>query len=415
MSDYRRNHYVPEWFQHRFIPSWASEPKFYYLDLKPETRVSKGGNRYTRNNLLRRGPRSAFRVDDLYATRVGALRNTEIEQHFFGPIDREGKEAVEYFHDFRHPSANSDLLHAMLSFMSVQKLRTPKGLAHLARTTKTSDPNHVLFRLQEFRDMYCATWTECIWSVVDASKSSTKFLVSDHPVTVYNRDCFPGSSYCRDSNDPDVRLNGTHTIFPLGLERALLLTNLSWVRNPYGNPTRHRPNPGLFRGAMFGFNDVQTGRTLTDDEVTRINHIIKSRARRYVAGYEKDWLFPERLAGLPRWDRLTDDHLLMPDPRAVPFASQFIMGSSDHPPVVTDEYGRHPADPAYHDERSRDRERDSFRAFQGEYARLHGPARRGNSMSPGGDSHIDDSEYHRHLLSLERFKPKRRNAARRRR
>jgi hypothetical protein len=38
------------------------------------------------------------------------------------------------------------------------------------------------------RNLYCAIWTECVWLLADASRSPTKFLVSDHPVTVYNRD-----------------------------------------------------------------------------------------------------------------------------------------------------------------------------------------------------------------------------------
>ena len=116
VRNYSRNHYVPKWFQHRSFHPRPRNRSSHCLDLKPDTRVSEGGTRYTRNNLLCRGPQDAFQVGDLYATRVGTLRNTEIEQHFFGPIDREGKQAVDYFHDFRHPSANSDLLHAMLSF-----------------------------------------------------------------------------------------------------------------------------------------------------------------------------------------------------------------------------------------------------------------------------------------------------------
>jgi hypothetical protein len=36
----RRNHFVPQWYQRRFLP--AGE-RFYYLDLKSETVVSAGG------------------------------------------------------------------------------------------------------------------------------------------------------------------------------------------------------------------------------------------------------------------------------------------------------------------------------------------------------------------------------------
>lgn len=406
MPEFRRNHYVPRWFQQRFIPTSLPERKFYYLDLEPSTR-NNNGHCYTRNRLLRRGPRTAFCADDLYTTRFGGLDSTEIEQYFFGPIDRQAKEAVEYFHGFRHPSAMARLLEPMLSFMSLQKLRTPKGLAYLASAAQAKNPNDVLFDMQRLRDMFCATWTECVWAIVDASRSATKFILSDHPVTVYNRNCFPGSADCRGHNDPDIRFNGTHTVFPLGFDHALLLTNLSWVRNPYANPRKPRPNPRLFRGTLFNFTDIQTGRLLDEHEVTRINHIIKTRAHRYVAAAEKDWLFPEAHGPIPRWDRLTDDHLLMPDPRAVPFANEFIVGYNRGPPLVMDEYGRRPGDPQYRDPTSSRREWDAFLAFQGEYARLHGPKRRGRCMSTSGECDVDDPEYHRYHLSLERLKPKR--------
>ena len=413
MPEYRRNHYVPKWYQHRFFPSSYSERKFYYLDLKPETCISRG-HRYARKHILRRGPRRAFYADDLYTTQFGGLKNTEIEQHFFGPIDDQGRKAVEYFHGFEHPSVSDSLFEAMLSFMGIQKLRTPKGLAYLASATQSKHPNDVLFQMQNLQDMFCATWTECIWSIIDASNSTTKFILSDHPVTVYNRDCFPGSAHCRGHNDPDVILNGTHTIFPLSLDKALLLTNLSWVRNPYGNPKKSRPNPRLFDSTMFSFTDIQTGRLLADDEVIRINHIIKIRAHRYVAAFEKDWLYPECQATLPRWDRLTDDHLLMPDPRSVSFTDEIVVGNNQGAFFAMDAYGRRPGNPAYRDARARNQEWDTFLAFQGEYARLHGPKRRGKVMSFGGDPDFDDADYHKYHLSLERFKPKRTNNSRKR-
>ena len=45
-----------------------------------------------------------------------------------------------------------------------------------------------------------------------------------------------------------------------------------------------------------------------------INYIIKTRAYRYVAAVEKDWLFPESRIGTKRWDKLGNGYLLMPDP-----------------------------------------------------------------------------------------------------
>jgi hypothetical protein len=77
-------------------------------------------------------------------------------------------------------------------------------------------------------------------SIADASFSPTKFIVSDHPVTLYNPGCFPQSKCCRGHQDPDIRLVGTHTIFPLSRDKLLILTNVSWVRSSAsaGRPSR---------------------------------------------------------------------------------------------------------------------------------------------------------------------------------
>lgn len=130
------------------------------------------------------------------------------------------------------------------------------------------------------RQLHCAIWTECIWTIADCEKSDTKFIVSDHPVTVYNRRCGPRSQWCRGYEDPDISLHGTHTIFPLTLEKLLIFTNLSWVRNPYQSEVAVRPNPNPWRTAMFNFMEVQALRHLTEQEVREINFIIKSRALR---------------------------------------------------------------------------------------------------------------------------------------
>ena len=115
--------------------------------------------------------------------------------------------------------------------------------------------------------MFCATWTECVWQIADASDSDTKFIISDHPVTVYNRACPHLSRYCEGSHDPDIRLHATHTYFPLSLDQILILTNLSWVRNPYQDELRPRPNPRLFGETIFKFLSIQVGRKLSEDEV----------------------------------------------------------------------------------------------------------------------------------------------------
>lgn len=401
MSKYRKNHYVPVWYLERFIPSEHRERKFYYLDLKPETVVSNGRS-FRRSALLRWGPKSCFCQDDLYTTSYGRWVSTEIEETFFGPLDDSARSALDYFTNFAHPSAEPKHFQRLLLYMSIQKLRTPKGLAALSELTREVEKNSLLIELQRLQQIYCAIWTESIWSIADATRSETKFLVSDHPVTVYNQGCFPASTWCREHRDPDIWLTGTHTIFPLSLDKLLILTNLSWVRYPYGNPVKQRPNADPFRPAMFNFTQIQTGRQMSEQEVIAINYVIKSRARRYIAAAAESWLYPERQLGSVRWDRFGDDYLFMPDPRSVSFSSEIIIGYKNGPADFFDAYGRKPWHADYDDKAQHEREWETFHAFQGEFARRFGPRRRGISFEFGAKSREEDTEdYHRYHLSLE--------------
>ncbi len=409
MPPFTRNHYVPQWYQRRFLPQGNREQKFYYLDTHPEVRTSNG-RKYTRRALLRWGPPRCFYEDHLYTTRFGQFESTEIEERFFGEVDAQRSiEAVDYFSNFQHPSVGRDELHNLLIYMSLQKIRTPKGLAHFASLTGLTNRNAVLFKMQELHRMYCALWTECVWAVVDASECETKFIVSDHPVTVYNEACFPQSKHCRGVRDPEIWLSGTFTIFPLCLDKALILTNLSWARNPYGDPLKPRPNPNLFRGAIFNFQKVQTGRKLTDTEVQEINYIIKARAHRYIAAAKEEWLYPERTVN-SRWDQLGDGYLLFPDPRSMDYGGEVIFGgfADGRPAQAFDEYGRRPWQPGYrhHDRGVDEREWNALYAFKGEFARVFGPRRRGNDYDHGQRSDEDSPDFHKFHLSQEKRKPK---------
>ena len=400
MTKYRLNHYVPIWYQERFIPNSSKERKFKYLDLKPQT-LSSSGRQYKRRDVLRWGPPKCFCELDLYTTKFGSWISTEIEEKFFGPVDASAREALDYFAAFTHPSAEEKLFQRLMLYMSIQKLRTPKGLRMLSVLTQQTDKNGVLRQLQRLRQLYCAIWTECVWSVADASESDVKFLISDHPVTVYNQGCFPASQWCADFRDPDIWLSGTHTLFPLSLDKILILTNLSWVRYPYGNPLKARPHPDPFRQAMFNFTQIQTRRSLSTAEVLKINLVIKQRAYRYVAAVERDWLYPERFVK-ERWDNLGKSYLLMPDPRSVSFSSEIIIGYKNNRADFFDAYGRRPWHRDYDDKKLHGREWETFYAFKGEFTRLFGPKRRGLSFEFGRLDKIEDTEdFHMYHLSLE--------------
>ncbi len=400
-GSYKENHYVPEWYQRRFLPI-EGEKKFRYLDLMPDKFVDATGKVRYRKALQRWGVDRCFTQTDLYTTRFGDFESTDIEKFFFGRVDNDGRPAIDYFDSFEHPSVDEKAFHNLLNFMSIQKLRTPKGLGYLSNKASLRDKNAILFAMQKYQQLHCAIWTEAVWAIVDASESSTKFIISDHPVTVYNEDCFPASDFCRGYGDPEIWMLGTHTLFALSLNKALVLTNLSWVRNPYVNGLRLRPHPDPFRAAMFNYTAIQTGRKLTELEVIQINYIIKKRALRYIAAAKEDWLYPESRLQSTHWRKLNERYLFMPDPRSVVFSNGILVGYKERPADIFDEYGRRPGMQGFKDKVRRDIEWKTFLAFQGEYARLFGPKRRGVGYELGRIQNLEDSpEYHQYHLGLE--------------
>lgn len=408
-SEYRNNHYVPEGYQRNFLPE-VGEKKFYYLDLKPESINCGNGKIVKRKNLLRWGTDSCFAQQDLYTTFFGDQHSTEIEQFFFGKIDRNSVEAIRHFSNFTHPDSegsgecfDEESFNNLLLFMSTMKMRTPKGLKFLQSELSHLERNKILFWMQEYQKMFCATWAECVWQIASAEQAETKFIISDHPVTVYNQRCSPGSADCKEILDPDVRLNATHTIFPLSLEKVLILTNLSWVRNPFSEHLTFRPNHGFFRPTLFNFLDIQIGRNLSDIEVNEINYIIKKRAYRYIAAAKKEWLYPESRIPKTGWFTLGNGHLLLPDPRQVRFFSKMIVGYSGGRTESYDEYGRMPFQRGYNDEARRRKESATFDAAKGAFAQKYGKKHRGWAHQ-GGRVITEDSDtmYQHHLDNIKR-------------
>ena len=286
--------------------------------------------------------------------------------------------------------------------MSTQKLRTPKGLTWLFSNTPSRTKNELLGFMQHLENLYGAIWCESIWQIADATSSPTKFIISDHPVTVYNRDFPPISARARGVNDPDIRCHGTHTIFPLTLNKVLILTNLSWLRNPYQSARGVRPNPNLMRGAIFNFQQIQTLRHLTETEVLQINYVVKKRAWRYVAAAQEEWLFPEaRLVGTA-WRSLGDGLLFMPDPRSVQFTGRIMAGHYDGTSSAWDEYGLRPWERGFDNRDRSDDEWETFHRFKGEFARRFGPQRRGRAMHMVHlDPERDDDHAHATNLRYE--------------
>jgi hypothetical protein len=410
-AQYRHNHYVPVWYQKRFLPPGQIDQELQYLDFQPGFFIDGRGVRHEKRAVKRLGFKFCFAQDDLYTVNLQGVDYTQVEQTFFGPIDSNGRDAVAFWDSFDHRTGYSgkkpdDPFNDLMLYMSTQKLRTPKGLGWLTEQARlrgrSDDKNMMLRAMIDLRSLHNAVWTECVWQIADADQSQTKFIVSDHPVTVYNKRCGPRSQWCRGHNDPEIWLQGTHTIFPLSLNKISILTNLSWVRNPYQSPVGTRPHPNPYRGAIFNMTKIQTLRHLSEEEVRQINFIMKSRALRYIAAAKEEWLYPETFVSKSDWNTYGRGYLLMPDPRAIAIGGTVMWGGGKGGPGALDEYGRPPWHPDFEKESKSFQEAKTLYRFQGEFARLFGPYRRGQSFDLG-DRGIerDSDELHAYHLSLE--------------
>lgn len=376
-AEYRNNHYVPRWYQRRFILPDAEDRELFLLDLKPGSFRTSDGRKVKRPAVRRTGTRRCFAIDDLYTTRLGGVESRDLEKTFFGEVDRRGRRAVEWFATDGWEGMYQEVLEDLMLFMSTQKLRTPKGLDWLTAQGKGRSREEILGALTHLRTLYGAVWAECVWQIVDASHSPTKFIVSDHPVTVYNRACAPGNPlYTRGPDEPDIRLHGTHTLFPLSPDRLLILTNRSWACNPYRPPTGFRANPNLFRAAMFNFLDVHQGRSLSEAEVLAINRTIKLRAYRFIAAGKEEWLYPERHTRIS-WREVGEEAVLMPDPRPLSPSSEMILGYEGGATSAMDAYGRVPGQPGYAEEVTSQDEWGPLLRWQAEFEERFGADLRG--------------------------------------
>lgn len=377
------------------------------------------GARRPLKSVRKLGFRRCFAQDDLYTVNLGGVESTDIEKVFFGQVDNGAVPAVDCWANYTHFGEYDPKygepgkpLKNLLLHMSTQKLRTPKGLAWLTeevkRNTGSDDRNLVLRAMVELRNLYSAIWAECVWQIADASQSETKFIVSDHPVTVYNRRCGPRSEWCRGYNDPDIRFHASHTIFPLSLEKVLILTNLCWVRNPYQAEVLRRPNPDYFRGygTVFNFEKIQVLRRLSEEEVRQINSIFKSRALRYLGAAKEEWLYPERFVSRSDWNTYGDGWLLMPDPRSVNIGGTVMWGSASGKTGALDEYGRKPSDEDFEKESKAHAESRTLYRFQGQFAKKFGPYRRGRCIDVGrfDDEKDSDTMHEYYLANVERYR-----------
>lgn len=192
--------------------------------------------------------------------------------------------------------------------------------------------------MQRIRMMHCTLWTEGVREIVSADDAETKFIISDHPVTIYNHAVPPGMQLSAYPNDPTIALRASQTIFPLNRDFCLILTNLEYAQDPSTPPRDKRTFARNYRSSMVRTDAFIRTRRLSDQEVTRVNYVIKSRARRYIAAGRKEWLFPEATVA-DAWGAMRET-FLPPEQELWRFGGEIFAKFDDGHVHYQDEFGR---------------------------------------------------------------------------
>jgi hypothetical protein len=297
MSKTRNNHYVPEWYQEGFFEPGRSS--LAYVDMTPDRKVLPDGRVITQNGAWNDTPTSrAFFHKDLYSTFFGTSVNDEIERHLFGNIDGRGSKAVRAFSgtDVREWHKHFQTL---FEYLDIQKIRTPKGLDWLKTQYPKLSQNELMYEMQGIRMMHCTIWVGGVREIVSAEDSDVKFILSDHPVTIYNHAVPPTHKMGAYPLDPGIALRASQTIFALNRDLCLILSNLEYAEDPSTSPLEKRTFARNYRQSMTRIDAFIRTRKLTAEEVTQVNFVLKSRARRYIGGGRKEWLYPEKTVSQP--------------------------------------------------------------------------------------------------------------------
>lgn len=335
MSQTRNNHFVPIWYQNGFFE--LGRNTLAYLDMTPPQRVLNDGRIITEKSKFDAPTSRCFKQRDLYSTFFGTTVNDEIERRLFGGIDTKGSKAIRAF-------VGNDVsewhrhFKTLFEYIDIQKMRTPKGLDWLKEQYPTLSQNELMHEMQGIRMMHCTIWTEGVREIVSAEDADVKFIVSDHPVTIYNHAVPPEAQKCAYPNDPEIALKASQTIFPLNFDFCLILTNLEYATEPSTSPLDKRTFARNYRNSMVRTDTFIRTRKLSGEEVARVNYIIKTRARRYVAAGRKEWLYPEEIVSGP-WAELRET-LLPPKDELWHFGGELFAKFEDGHVHYQDEFGR---------------------------------------------------------------------------
>jgi hypothetical protein len=332
----RQNHYVPIWYQKGFIV--GQEKRLQYLDLNPSKIKLLDGREISEKNVTTRAPKSCFWAADLYTTRFGGTISDEVERRLFGAIDDFGANAVRALVSNDARSIHR-LFERLFEYLDAQMLRTPKGLDWIRSKYPDLTQLDLMIEMQGLRQMHCTMWYECVREIVSAENSEVKFIVTDHPVTVYNAKFPPGSAAYNYPDAPSIELKGTQTIFCLDANHCLILSNLEYANDPANvDPTTVRTNARYFGQTIARTDGFIRTRKLASSEVISINRILKAGALKYIAASDAHWLYPER-AATRSWEDI-GKILLPPIDELGDFGGEVYIGYKDGTTHYQDALGR---------------------------------------------------------------------------
>ena len=331
MTKNRNNHFVPEWYQKGFTHERNNE-------LCHLTRKVLEHNNKTIYSKKWFSCAQKFYQKDLYSTFFGTEVNDDIEKKFFGFIDDNGSKAIRAFltddqSQWHHNFEN------FFTYLDAQKLRTPKGLDWIRSKYSKLSQLQLMQEMQSLQYIHCTIWAEGVREFVSAENSKVKFIVSDHPVTIYNPACPPESELCKHPSTPDITFKGSQTIFPLSKNRCLILTNLEYAEAPnQTDPLEQRTNATRLRQSMVNTIEFINIRKLTCDEVSKINLIIKRNSQSSIAAGKKEWLYPENNVS-SSWAELQQT-LLPPPSELHNFRGEMYVRYKDNSVYYQDAFGR---------------------------------------------------------------------------
>lgn len=331
----RNNHYVPQWYQKGFVEDGQ---QLHYLDLAPEEKILECGRKKKLNERRKMPFSKCFCEFDLYTTYLGNALSDKIEKEFFGQIDNSGAKAIKAF-------INEDFIQQherfkdFFYYIDAQKIRTPKGLSWLREHYGDINQDALMMEMRVLQNMHCTMWIEGTREIVSAKDSEIKFIISDHPVTVYNYACPPSSKHCEYPYDPAISLNASQTLFPLNQDYCLILTNYEYASNPDSiDPIGQRTNARNFGETLARTDAWYRERKLSDKDVQKINFVIKKRSRRFIAAAKEEWLYPEKDQNIIWKD--VKETLLPPRNKLYMFGGDMVAGFESGETYFQDAFGR---------------------------------------------------------------------------